>query len=218
MSINDSSLIDVYNYTSGFIAVPSGPNSNEPRGYMFEPCVDGKPSYQQLTYTDVKMINGQSNLFKEGFLKFSPEDEKEIYGKLGIREWHEIMSDEDIRNIILNPSKEGLEKFISVRSPSLFERIRGMFIQLNNSRQYDISMRVSEVIEARYQEIYNNPTKISDIRITRTVDETVNRDELTKEIEAQVRAEIEAEYKKKLAEAKKELKKGKAIEEANNEE
>ncbi|MGR6760424.1 hypothetical protein ACU1JV_01080 [Paenibacillus sp. T2-29] len=88
----------------------------------------------------------------------------EIYEKLSIRDYKDILTNQDIKNIILRPTKEGLTKLIKIQSASLFERVRGLVIQLENTNFYDISTRVKSLIEERYKELYSGK-RISEISI-----------------------------------------------------
>ena len=84
---------------------------------------------------------------------------------MAIRDWENILTDEEIRDIILNPTPEGVKKIIAITNPAMFERVRGIFIQLKNTNMYDISMRIATVINERYKELYrgqrNSAIKVS---------------------------------------------------------
>ncbi|MDR6779348.1 MULTISPECIES: hypothetical protein [Paenibacillus] len=95
---------------------------------------------------------------------FDGEFSDEIYEKLSIRDYKDILTNQDIKNIILRPTKEGLTKLIKIQSASLFERVRGLVIQLENTKFYDISTRVKNVVEERYKELYSGK-RISEISI-----------------------------------------------------
>lgn len=204
MNINDSTLVDVYNYTDGCVTVTS---NIRPDGYLFEPSSEETPFVLQLSFGEVRGINTQSHVFREGYLRFDPSLEKEIYEALGVRNWESILKDEDIKKIILEPTKEGLELLMKINSTSLFERVRGMVTQLDNSNAYDISTRVKNAIGSRYKELYEGK-RITDIQIRKTSSEMEAEAALKKEkeledilaeerkkIEAEIRAEYEAKQK-----------------------
>lgn len=148
-SIDNTSMITVLNYMPCPIIVNSNITS-----YKFEPCINGTPSMQIIPYSELKVINSTSNIFREGYLFFEHENKNTLYESLGIKEWQSILSQEDIKNIILNPTKEGLQKLIDIKTISYFERIRGVFSKLRKSGKYDISIRVQNIIETRYKELY----------------------------------------------------------------
>lgn len=147
-SIDNTSMITVLNYMPCSIIVNSNVTS-----YKFEPCTNGVPSVQIIPYSEIKVVNSTSNIFREGYLFFEHENKKELYESLGIKEWQLILSQEDIENIILNPTKEGLQRLINVKTVSYFERIRGVFSKLRKSGTYDISIRAQNIIEMRYKEL-----------------------------------------------------------------
>jgi hypothetical protein len=122
--------------------------------YNFDPCADdGTPSMHTIPFTEIKEINSKSEAFKNGFLRFEKDAEEEIYEALGIRNYKDILSQEDIKEIILNPTREGLQKFLDIKTPGYFDRVMGVFTAIIQSKAFDISMRVKELIERRYAEI-----------------------------------------------------------------
>jgi len=201
MNIVESTIINVLNYNDSVYVVPT---QIKPDGYLFEKCNNDEPYSIPLSFAEIRVINSQSDVFRNGMLRFEKDIEQDVYEKLSIRDWKDILSNDDIKNIILNPSKEGLSRLIKITNASLFEMVRGMFVQLKNSGQYDISMRVSNVINERYSELYRGE-RISKIQITTVpTQETLQIDtsELIKNEIAKVKAELEAqlraEYESKL--------------------
>ena len=103
----------------------------------------------------------------------------------------------------------------------MFDRIRGMLILMRNTGMYDISMRVIDVINYRYQELYKGK-KQTEIIINETNQEVSKEEIISKELEKmklefelqkqemikQIREELEQEYKKdkKIKDDKKETK------------
>lgn len=196
-TINDSTVIDVQNHLDNVIVVST---NIKPDGYVFEPGSEASPYTLQLSFAEIRGINSNSNVFREGYLRFHPDWEKEVYEKLGIRDYHEILTDNDIQDIILNPTKEKLEKVVSIQSTSLFERIRGMLVMLENQGRYDISTRVKGLINARYEELYRGKRK-SDIVVRSTQYEETAKAEL----EAKKKYEEETDNLKKEIEELKNL-------------
>ena len=201
ITIVDSTMINVLNYSKSLISVPTQIN---PDGYAFYPAMDEQPTLIPLSFAEIRVINGQSQIFKEGYLRFDPDVEEDVYNALNIRDWENILSDDEIKETIINPTKERLERLIKITSMALFDRIRTSLTVLKNIGLYDISNRVSDLITARYREIYAGHRK-SEIVITKTVQEeakTIQADVLAEEIakvkldlEKKIRAEIEAEMK-----------------------
>lgn len=205
--LNDGSIINVYNHNEGIITVPSHMN---PIGHMFSEASEENPSIIPLTFGEIRFINGQSKIFREGFLKFEPEVEEEVYKALQVHNWKDIMSEKDIMDMILTPTQEKLEKVIKITSISMFERIRNILTKMKNVGMYDISNRVVEIIEYRYQELYRNRMK-SELVVTKTKQEIVEDvktsliaseiEKIKAELEKKIRAEIQAEMSSKEKEA-----------------
>ncbi|GAB6989359.1 hypothetical protein [Paenibacillus pini] len=195
MSVVDSTIIEVLNYSDSYASIQT---QIKPDGYLFEPSIDGLPYAIPLSFAEIRVVNSQSGVFREGILRFDPEHEEDVYTKLGIRDWEEILSDSQIHNIILKPTKKGLESLIKITSTSMFERVRGIMVQLLNTGMYDISTRVKDVINERYRELYSNK-RISEIIVVPTLDESEAKplvsenemaklkDELTKQILAELK-------------------------------
>lgn len=201
MSITESTMINVLNYSDNLVSVPS---HLKLEGYLFECASYEQPFPVPLSFAEIKLINSKSNVFREGVLFFDPEYESEVYEKLGISNWEHILTDEQIRNTILHPTKEGLEKFIRITSASMFERVRGILIMLENSGMYDISMRVKSVVQERYKELYNNK-RISEIQITSTSSDesqlpTIDVEQMKNELKAQLENELREKLKEELKE------------------
>lgn len=199
MEIVESTIINVLNYSDSFASFPT---QIKPDGYLFEPALDSdgeQPFAIPISFSEIRVANSQSNIFREGILRFDKDFEQDVYVKLGIRDWEEILSDADIRKILLKPTKSGLEKVVKITSSSLLERVRGMLIMLENTGMYDISIRVKDVVNKRYQELYNNQKK-SDIIIAATVDEQNNEPKKPSEEEiAKIREEVSAQFKDEIA-------------------
>ena len=201
ITIVDSTMINVLNYSSSKISLPTQINKD---GYIFEPATNGEPSLIPLSYAEIRYANSQSQIFREGHLRFDKYIEAEVYEALPIRNWEDILSDEEIKNILLHPTKDNLEKILNITSIASFDRVRGVMTSLTNLGMHDISSRVVDLVNNRYKEIYNGKRK-SDIVINKTQQEITNSIqadvvsiEMAKvkaELEKKIRAEIEAEMK-----------------------
>jgi hypothetical protein len=196
MNVVESTIINVLNYSDSYASFPT---QIKPDGYLFEPSFGEEPFAIPVSFSEIRVANSQSNIFREGILRFDPEFEKEVYEKLGIRDWEQILTDREIRKIILTPTKDGLEKIVKITSASLLERVRGLLIMLENSGRYDISLRVKDVVTRRHMELYNNQRK-SDIVITATASEQLDKSQEQEvdieKIKEQLRAELESEMRK----------------------
>lgn len=210
MAITDQSIVNVYNYSDSPVSLAT---TIKPDGYWFEPAINEEsPSIIPMSFLELRVANGQSEIFRDGGLKFDKEQEKEIYEKLLIRNWEEILTLKEIEDTILNPSKKKLEKIVKITNLSAFDKIRGALVRLQNTAQYDISQRVVDTINYRYQELYTNKRR-TEIVIKKTKQEELEDvknktikseiEKIKKDLEKSIRAEIKAELLKET-EVKKE--------------
>jgi hypothetical protein len=162
MSIDKTKLINVLNYNMNPIAIQT-----HVKEYL---CASAKgenlPSVTPLSISEIEYMGSKDNVFKIGLLRFPEELEKEIYEEyLRMTDWKEILTNEEIKEIILHPTIDGLSKIINIKNTAYFERVRGIFFMLKNSNGYDISNRVEAVITRRYKELSNQQVK-TDIKLT----------------------------------------------------
>lgn len=66
----------------------------------------------------------------------------------------------EIRSILLDPTKDGLIKIISITSLSDFDRVRGQFQKLK-SEGYKLTLDIADIIERRTKELFKNQVKTS---------------------------------------------------------
>ena len=102
--------------------------------------------------------NMKGNAFKDGWLTFDEVDEEYLYNKLKIVNWKNILKDKDIEDIVLRPTKEGLQKIIDINNMNYFNRVIGVITGLK-SVQIDIPNLSKVVIEAREYELKHNVRK-----------------------------------------------------------
>lgn len=153
-TVNNANSYSVLNYMPCGIVATSNVTS-----YKFEPSNGEVPTINMIPLAEIKYINSVSNLFRDEYLSFNKNEQEAIYEVLGIKNWDNILSQKDIMDIILMPTKQGLQKIIDIQTIGYFERIRGVFSSLKQTGIYDISIRVQSVIDARYNELRNNILK-----------------------------------------------------------
>ena len=131
-------------------------------GFMMDGAAPGRPSMVQVYFNDIVEINSSCDLFRHGHLFFEPEYEEAIYEELRIPDWKEILHNSDIEEILLHPTMEKLQKILDIKSPTYFDRIRGVYVGLKNAGG-DLSQNVVKLMEQRTKEVANGiyTTKIS---------------------------------------------------------
>lgn len=131
---------------------------------------------------EIKYVNN-SKVFKNGILEFPSELEDEIYEVLRINK-DKVLKFNEIRDILLNPTKDGLTKILSITSLSDFDRVRGQFQKLKYNG-YKLTLDVADLIDKRTKELFNNKIK-SDVMIEKIDMENKNQkrvDELERQLE-----------------------------------
>ena len=92
-----------------------------------------------------------------------PEDiEDEVYETLRINKG-DVLKLNEIRDILISPTKEGLKRIISIKSSSDFERVRGQFFKLKHEG-YKLTLDIADLIARRYKELVNNDkTRVAEL-------------------------------------------------------
>lgn len=145
--------ISVLNYNANSICVTVAGKS-----VAIEPSVDGEPSTLPLTLDEIKYVNN-SKAFKSGLLEFQEDVEDELYDELRIDKT-KVLKLREIRDILINPTKEGLIKIISITSLSDFDRVRGQFQKLKYDG-YKLTLDIADIIDRRTKELFDNQIKSS---------------------------------------------------------
>ena len=159
MDVKRMDDIAVYNYGSSRVILTTRDGH-----YKLEGAVDGVPSQVILTWKEVEYINSNTKAIREGVVRFAEDIAEAIYKQLRILDWKDILFEEEIRDIFLNPSLEKLQKIVNIKSLTVIGRVRGQLIyMLNNGK--DISTRVVKLVKTRYAELIRGRTS-SDIVLT----------------------------------------------------
>lgn len=160
--IKESEKIGVLNYNENRVSVEVAPG----KSYSFEPSIDGEtPMVIPMTIEEILYANN-SVAFKSGMLFFEKSREEEIYERLNIVNWKDILSNDKIKEILLHPTFDGLNKIVEIKSTSEFERVRGVLFKLKQSDRYDVSVRVEQIVNTRYKELLNRQIN-TDIILTK---------------------------------------------------
>lgn len=147
MSIKEKVSIPVYNYNESNICIPTNIST-----HILSPAVDGVPSVDYLSFAEINYVNGISDCFRTGLVRFDDNDKGEVYSALNIVNWQDILTNDEIKEILLNPTIDGLQRIIDVTNSSIFDRIRTIFVSLKENTDNDISNRVIKIMETREQE------------------------------------------------------------------
>lgn len=147
-------------------------------GFVINACDNnGNPATFPLELDDIKYIHSTTNAFRIGLLRFRPEDEEMLYEDvLKMHDWRSIITRDEIESIITSPTTEGLQRLIDIENITQFDAVREVEAWLR-SKGIDISVRVSDLIKARYSELQTRRIK-STIKVTNKMSES-NKDEIS---------------------------------------
>jgi hypothetical protein len=175
--LTNESLITIYNENKGRVYA----EGLMERQYIYEAMQDDIPSETLMPLSDIKHINSRSSIFRDGIIRVESEKEDEVFKICGIsKKFENYLNTDEIQEIILQPTAEKLQKFLEVTSPVSMDKIRNVLVELNNSDEYDISVRVFDVINGRMDEI-NRGKRKSEIIIKKKKNEIEEKNEPVKE-------------------------------------
>ena len=185
-SVMEKKFIDVLNCDDNVVTI----SSLSGKGYTFEPGSVEDPCVIPVPPEEIQYMNSVCNAFKNGVLRFRPEEQSELFDALGIK-GDDVLFIEDIDDAILNPTVENLQRMIDIKDGAQFERIRGRFYRMTNAGE-DLSTKVKRLIDERYKELRagKRNSELSVVPATKPVDN--------------VQAELEA-AKNQLAEMQKQM-------------
>lgn len=119
---------------------------------VIEPGRRDKPSVYPFTMNELQQIANTSSYIQTGYLRPNKEQEEYIYTALRIQDWKDILTDEEVEDIILNPTVEGLRRLIEIRNTQYFSRVYGVFVGLKNVNA-PIATNVIRLMTGRYKEM-----------------------------------------------------------------
>ena len=199
MSIKENVSIPVLNYNESNVCIPTNIST-----HILPPAVDGVPSVDYLSFAEINYVNGISDCFRTGMVRFDDNDKEEVYSALNIANCENILTNDEIRDILLNPTIDGLQRIIDVTNRSIFDRIRTIFVSLKENTDNDISNRVIKIMETREQEFKRGVYKTQIVLKPKDIPEkSVTNDEINaiKEQNAMLMEQL-AEMQKMIASLK----------------
>ena len=146
-SVMEKKFIDVLNCDDNVVTI----SSLNGKGYTFEPGSVEEPCVIPIPPEEIMYMNSTCSAFKNGVLRFRPEEQNEIFDAIGVK-GDDVLFVEDIDDAILNPTVENLQRMIDIKDGAQFERIRGRFYRMTNAGE-DLSTKVKRLIDERYKEL-----------------------------------------------------------------
>lgn len=150
MDIKDEKNIKVLNYNEFNLCIKSNI-----RGYVLPMASTDNPTFEYMTFEEISYINSNSNGIRNGLIRFEPDKEKTIYKALGVN-GDDIMTNEEIENILRNPTKEGMNKIIQISDYSVFKRVKCIFTRIKENPNENLSVQTIRLINQRSDEFSKN--------------------------------------------------------------
>ena len=164
MKIDANTPIKVYNHGASDIGV-----TGQLRGYYLNGS-RGVPTMVTMPFSEVEYINSRSAAFRSGALQFDPSVRDDVYAALYLDNWKSsVLFDEEIDRIIRENDMGAAQKFLDVTAFSTIQRVRGHLVGLMNDHTVDVSQRMANLINGRYDEI-NRGVRKSNINIQKEQD------------------------------------------------
>lgn len=156
MSKYNTQDINVLNYNENDVFV-----NGSKEHYKFAASRNGTvPTVVPIPMNELQYIASNTNIIETGWLTFDDDVKEEIYAELRIPNWRDILSNDDIKNILTRPTMEGLQKIIDIENQSYFDRVRIVMFKLMNDG-VDVTTKVSRIVSQRYDELQRRQRKSS---------------------------------------------------------
>lgn len=193
MSKFDTQDINVLNYNQNDVFVESSKEH-----YRFSASRDGKtPSVVPMPFSELQYIASNTDVILTGWLTFDDDEKEEIYNQLRIKNWRDILTQEDIKNILMHPTLEGLQRLVDIDNQTYFDRVRICMFQLMNSG-HDVTTKVSRIVNQRYNELQKRQRR-SSIILTKK-DTSVTADQVKELSEQNASLQSQLDEMKKMME------------------
>ncbi|WP_137743256.1 coiled-coil domain-containing protein [Robertmurraya siralis] len=142
--------IRVYNYETAPVGFPSQNNTNG----IF---ISGKNEEEEfvverVSFEDIEVENTKSDLFKVGRLRFHPDEEDEVYEKLGIEDKDNIKTDSELMTILKTDDIKTVKWIANLKSPTLLLRLKSLLFKMEQSNQ-QIPHQILSAVNERNNEI-----------------------------------------------------------------
>ena len=193
MSKIDLQNITVLNYNENEVFVDSSKEH-----YKFNASRDGvTPTMQNIPISELQYICSNTDVIVTGWLTFDKDEKDEIYTALRLPNWREILTNEDISNILTNPTMEGLQRIIDITNLTYFDRVRIVMFRLLNDG-VDISSKVKNVVDRRYGELQKRQRVSSIILNPRIGEKKVSNEQVQELSEQNAKLQEQLDEMKKM--------------------
>lgn len=159
--------VRVYNYGLSGVGFPS--QHSEHGVYIRGRDEDEPYVVERVAFDDIEIENSKSDIFKVGLLRFHPDEEDEIYEKLGIDDRENIKTDEELMEILSDNSIENIKRISKIKSNTLINRMINVLFSMERQRQTPDPNISAAVIERSKELSYGK--QITNSRISQLIDQ-----------------------------------------------
>lgn len=124
---------------------------------------------ERVAFDDIEIENSKSDLFKVGRLRFHPDEEDEIYLKLGIEDKENILSDKQLFDLLINDSIDVIKRISSLKSLSLLTRMKSKLFTMERTGKMP-PHTITAVVSERLSELKNGGKRNPDSEINRLME------------------------------------------------
>lgn len=148
MNYKADTPVKVFNHSISSINLPG-----QFREYFLDSS-RGVPTVLTMPFSDVEYINSRTPVFRNGRVQFAENERDDIYHALYLDNWKDtVLFDEEIERIIRDGDMDAAQKFIDITDVAEIHRVRSHMVALSNDPNVDVSNRMIDVIDKRYDEI-----------------------------------------------------------------
>lgn len=170
MNYKADTSVKVFNHSISSINLPG-----QFREYYLEGS-RGVPTVLTMPFSDVEYINSRTPVFRNGRVQFDEKERDDIYHALYLDNWQDtVLFDEEIDRIIRENDMDAAERFVKITDVAEIHRVRSHMVALQNDNDAEISNRMIDIINQRYDEI-NRGIRNSEINLGKAK-ERVKQDE-----------------------------------------
>ena len=145
--------IRLYNYELSPVGFPS--QYNQKGIFLRGRDEDEEFVVERVPLDDIEIENTKSDLFKVGRIRFHPDEEDEVYKKLGIEDRDNIKSDKELMDILMQDNIENIKRISKIKSNTLISRMKSLLFSLERSNRTP-PHNISSVVLERNTELKNN--------------------------------------------------------------
>ena len=164
MNYKADTPVKVFNHSISSINLPG-----QFREYYLEGS-RGVPTVLTMPFSDVEYINSRTPVFRNGRVQFDENERDDIYHALYLDNWKDtVLFDEEIDRIIRENDMDAAARFVKIADVAEIHRVRSHMVALQNDDGAEISNRMIDIINQRYDEI-NRGVRNSEINLGKAKD------------------------------------------------